>query len=909
MSNIDRKYAYHDDGVLPAQGEYGVTYLTLYSSGAGNTYDGWIWDPDRINYSETARTFGYRNPSYPDYCWDDEVVVDLSNAQTRQESSSDSAQGRIVSFNTNVSDRPILLRDIDVTGMTEEEREARATTVLFTAIPLVKDAYIQANIEIAMKMNLSPNNTTGNVRVEAFYIINNESDRTMRPHPINYYSVARADEYNIFNPIYFNLALNHEDHNYIGVKLIVSGGTAEIGISDDPDYGDAIITITSFGMTGDNVYSGKPQSLEIYGKEYVPIGYKINEADYTVLCTYDTGEIYDVSRLCDYNPNIGTKIVDPVTTLSAYYQGLTASMYLYLAQVESIELIGLSDFYGDEYELNRDDYVVMAYYDTGDIMDVTNEQDLTFSPAMGTTITDDTRLTATYMPEYMPGSTFEDSMDITKHAPILTAYNNENGLQYHLYDNYLIDITGNSRLNKSDGSIVNEVIELPTSIKTYFNANHIVNYRMKWSATGDIGGFKVLYAKANSVQDYPEGEYGILSKLINFDNVRIKPYYIQYPSNQESDIEYNPITFSFAYTDLTSNDLMFIKTNTDYITVGNKKTIVTPFFAGCLKITNLDFAEGWDLSEIEYADSMFKGCVKLNDISATSSWVFDKIIRVSDMFASCTDLKNVQAVSEWNLSKVQYADRMFRRSGLISMRNLANCNMGTYYTNNIYTSCEEMFAYSDIESLNGFSNFYNNCKIKSLYRMFAWCDKLKNLSGCENALFSRYDQVYFTGMFMGCSNLEYIGAITMCDTSTVTRASTMFYECDKIKDPYTVGNMDLHNCTDFRGMLATLAYDSTESVNIELHGENIIFNNIFKTTKRQGVTVIDYNSASGRKYNRTTKQVQSGGMFGNRDCFYISAASDPGYPFIEFEHPSLLPDWYKKMIAENITPGVIYSYN
>ena len=60
MSNIERSYSYHDDGVLPSQGEYGVTYLTLYSSGAGNVYDGWIWDPDRINYSETERTFGYR---------------------------------------------------------------------------------------------------------------------------------------------------------------------------------------------------------------------------------------------------------------------------------------------------------------------------------------------------------------------------------------------------------------------------------------------------------------------------------------------------------------------------------------------------------------------------------------------------------------------------------------------------------------------------------------------------------------------------------------------------------------------------------------------------------------------------------------------------------------------------------
>ena len=196
MSNIERKYSYLDEGVFPEIGEYGVTYLTLYSSGAGNVYDGWMWDPDRVHYSETERTFGYRNPDYPDYCWDDEVVVDLSNAQSRQESS-EFAQGRITSFNTNVSSRPIVLQDIDITGLDEEEREALATTVLFSAIPLVKDAYIQAMVEVQMKVNISPTNTNGMVRVEAFYILNDESDRTMRPNPVHTFAVSTANERHI----------------------------------------------------------------------------------------------------------------------------------------------------------------------------------------------------------------------------------------------------------------------------------------------------------------------------------------------------------------------------------------------------------------------------------------------------------------------------------------------------------------------------------------------------------------------------------------------------------------------------------------------------------------------------------------------------------------------------------------
>ena len=436
MKNIERKYAYHDDGVFPEQGEDGTTYLTLYSSESGNTYDGWIWDPDRMHYSETERTFGYRYPQNENYCWDDEVVVDLSNAQTREETS-EYATGRLVSFNTNVSDTPIVLQDVDITGMTEAEREAAATTILFTMIPLTKAAYIHAQIEVQMKMNLSPDNTTGNVRVESFYILNDKSDRTMRPHPINHYTVTRANEYNILPLIYYNPALKSEDHNYIGVKLLVSGGTAEIGISDNPQYGDAIITIVSNGMKGDRIESSKPSSIEISGKDTYPPGYKLNEDDFYVLCTYDDDMVYDVSRLCVYNPPMGTELVDQTTTLTASYQGMSDSMDLYLAQCESIELIGMAAFQ-DSYTLDINDFVVYGYFDNGDVYEITDQ--CTFSPAMGTTISTDTVVTATYAPAYMPGSTFQSTCTIRQYS--YRWGDSNRGLIYTVYPDGSADISG-----------------------------------------------------------------------------------------------------------------------------------------------------------------------------------------------------------------------------------------------------------------------------------------------------------------------------------------------------------------------------------------------------------------------------------------------------------------------------------
>lgn len=460
MSNIDRKYKYYDEGVLPEEGEYGVTYLTLYSSNAGNIYDGWIWDPEhKTTESQTSRTFGYRHPEYPDYCYDDEVVVDLSNPQSREESEFE--QGRITSFNTSVSSTPIFISDAgDVSALTEEEREAKATTVLFSAIPLIDDSYIHAEIEIQAKMNISPDNTTGRVRVEAFYILNDESDRTMRPHPIAHTSVAKDNEYDTFRFLYWNPALRHEEPNYIGVKLLVSGGTAEIGISDNPEYGDAIITLTSAGLTGDNIFSGEPLYIELSGKEEVGPGYKLDVNDYKVLAYYDTDEVYDVTRLCEFDPVMGTEITEAVTYLNAYYHNLSDMMMIFLGQVLYIELTGNEEIYG-EYTLDISDYKVTAYLDNGEEWDVTDQ--CTFDPPMGTTLTTDTTLTATYRPFWMEGQVFTDSLDlVASGSPTSTHGDPRFGLVYKYYG-YLdtigqygkgnIDLYDRPQYIQPDGSI------------------------------------------------------------------------------------------------------------------------------------------------------------------------------------------------------------------------------------------------------------------------------------------------------------------------------------------------------------------------------------------------------------------------------------------------------------------------
>ena len=808
MSNIERRYAYLDEGVFPEEGEYGVTYLTLYSSNAGNIYDGWVYDPyNRVRESFTERTYGYRNPDYPQYCWDDEVVVDLSNAQSRQESS-EYIQGRITSFNTNVSDRPIILQDIDITGLTEEERENLATTVLFSAIPLVQDAYIQANVEVQCKCNLSPDNTSGEMRIEAFYILNDESDRTMRPNPVHTFTVSSANERHTLPWLYWNPALRHEDHNYIGVKLICTGGTAEIGISDNPDYGDAMITLASAGLTGDHIDSGNPVYLEIFGKEEVVGGYELDINDYTVLCTYDTGEIYDVTRLCSFNPAMGTPITEALTTLTATYMGLHASMTIRLGMVESIELMGADIFYGS-IRLELKDYTVLAYMDNGDIMDVTAE--CTFSPAMGTTINADTTLTATYSPYWMQGAEFTDSMEIEKQSLVAygSNYDTEDHLVYSLYSDNHIIITGNAtHLDQSGENVINEHVTVPGSLESYIYDN---GYTLEWAAEGKISGYKSI-ASATINNDQLSNWKGLCHSMRGFDDVEIT-----------SHMENGGILLDFQFErDLTSSMLKWLR-NVDNSPIRSSRgssDSVNGMFIGCEALTNVDFASAFNISGAIDTSYMCAYCLSLKNIDGFKYLDMSSVRDAEAMFLKCTQLETISASSNWNLLRLEDASRMF--DGDISLSNidafwfwrpdrLSNLTamlrgIGADHVSGLknwdkssWRSIGAMVDGSKIVDLDGLQDIdFSNMGYDTIYFGASGCPELISLDGCEDWVLSPNCQIQFKNN----PKLVDISAVSNWDFTSLRICDEMFAYDESLEDLTPLTNIDFSSIRTARGMFA-----------------------------------------------------------------------------------------------------------
>ena len=905
MSNIERKYSYLDEGVFPEIGEYGVTYLTLYSSGAGNVYDGWMWDPDRVHYSETERTFGYRNPDYPDYCWDDEVVVDLSNAQSRQESS-EFAQGRITSFNTNVSSRPIVLQDIDITGLDEEEREALATTVLFSAIPLVKDAYIQAMVEVQMKVNLSSTNTNGMVRVEAFYILNDESDRTMRPNPVHTFAVSTANERHTLPWLYWNPALNHEDNNYIGVKLLCTGGTAEIGISDDPEYGDAMITLTSAGLTGDHIDSGYPVSLDIYGKSMVPPGYKLKESDYTVLCTYDTGEVYEVTRLCEFTPPMGTKIVNPVTTLTANYQGLTASMSIALAQLEEIQLIPVSMQYEDEYTFDISDYTVLAYFDSGDIMDVTEDENTVYNPVMGTTITQTTTLTATYTPEWAPGSSFEDEVEIeivASHTAIDTGTNALGGLLYTLYDDGVVEITGNANVMgevPADGNY-HEVIAIPSNIRQDIISEGFETYTLKWNAEGEIGGAYL-----------PGGTGFLLSRMIDFSNVQIKPYIAKYPQGTSS--ASNPVQIYFSgQSELTSSDLSFLS-NITYVDVDNVPVSVTtgdysPYleygtlngaFQNCESITDLDFLSNVDFSRVTDTASMFAYCTSLNDIEGLKNANMGRVTTMNSMFIRCESLESARDISLWDPAVVINTAQMFAYTALENLAGVGQVRFGRSINGNVTNN--SMFAYSNLNDLYGIDpDWFKNSKLQPS-RIFENITSLTSLNGSAGLDLSTNRSVQ--QMFSGSTKLRDISAAASWNVTGVRTYSSMFSN-NAVRNLDYLSGWDLSSGNTFNGMLGFAPSDSQHWTEVSECTINSWMFSGFMSSKAD-TAVLTFRKLGNVNYLQIHEVATidgysyyvTGGMFFGRDLLRIDSNNNA-----IFYNNSAIPDWYKTRSETYINAG------
>ena len=558
------------------------------------------------------------------------------------------AEGRILTFNTLISDSPIVINDTDITDLTDAQRLQKATTILSTRLPMEKAEQVFAEIEIAVKCNISEDNLQGNMRFEAFYVLNGEVDKEIRPHSIQHFTVQTENEWNIIRLFYLTPELSI-GNNLLAVKLLCTGGTAEIGISaEDTDYGDALMVCKSEGLPiGQVIEDVRPVSITLTGQDEYAYLDTIHLADFTVTCQYSNGNTYDITSLVNFNPIMDTVVGNDDFTLRASYMGLTSDLPILVDKVDSLEVTGPSSIH-TAHRLNLEDYTVKAVLQSGDKIDVTKE--CTFDPAMGTVLTEDTDMVVTYAPLWTETSPEMEifSLEMATVVETLTGGAAPNDtITYTLYDDDYVRITGHPQeYGTYQAGYTYSTFELPsfTTMPRQYTLEFALN---------DMDNYQYRQKVSLNFPQLPGGK-GIIKKIVN------NTYYEYYGGMRQYKIEeiWNKINFK-GQSLITSKDLcniLQVNSINAYSSKEQHALDLSYSFEYCTNLTNLNFFgygdENHSLSLNGITgnctlEGMFKDCWYLSDISYLGTINYyggsggAPEIDASSLFENCDELRNI----------------------------------------------------------------------------------------------------------------------------------------------------------------------------------------------------------------------------------------------------------------------------
>lgn len=550
------------------------------------------------------------------------------------------AEGRILSFNTLLSDNPITIPDTDITNITEALKLQKSTTILSARLPMEKAGQVFVETEIAVKCNISQDNLQGNVRFEALYVLNGEVDKEIRPHSIQNFTIQTEDEWNIIRLLYLTPELEI-GNNTLVVKLLCSGGVAEVGISaENSDYGDAFMVCTSEGLPiGQVIDDVRPVSIALTGKDEYNYLDEIHLADFTVTCQYSNGDTYDVTNLVTFDPIMDTVIGNDDFTLTASYMGLTSELPIVVNKIDHLEVLGPSLIHG-EYTTKIEDFTVNAVLTSGDEIVITDQ--CTFDPVMGTSITEDTTMSVSYVPlwtEENPEMTLFNFEMATVLESIAGVGNANDGILYTLYDDDYIRISGS---NKEYGSYQNGYTYTVLQIPSFTDLPEEYTLEFALTTTGSYPqmGF---YFPVKNISGVIKGK---IKKIVN----NCTFYYGD--KGHAFDRVWKILNFK-GQSLLTSEDMSRLLRLNWVMGTENKVAQNIDWssaFEGCTSLTDINFAtysNGYgfffnDCGTINL-DSMFKGCSNLTTLPTRSFNFYNTgtSMNCSSMFEDCDKLRTI----------------------------------------------------------------------------------------------------------------------------------------------------------------------------------------------------------------------------------------------------------------------------
>ena len=200
-------------------------------------------------------------------------------------------------------------------------------------------------------------------------------------------------------------------------------------------------------------------------------------------------------------------------------------------------------------------------------------------------------------------------------------------------------------------------------------------------------------------------------------------------------------------------------------------------------LTNIDFRDNFNTSNVTSMSVMFRGCSSLTSLNL-SNFNTANVTSMSDMFHDCSSLTSLN-LSNFNTANVTDMQRMFGGCSSLTSLNLSNFN-----TANVTNMYAMFYDCSSLTSLN-LSNF-NTSNVTNMYGMFNNCSSLTSLNLSN---FNTSNVTSMAIMFYLCSSLTSLN-LSNFNTANVTDMSAMFIGCSSL----TSLNLSNFNTSNVTGM-------------------------------------------------------------------------------------------------------------
>ena len=216
-------------------------------------------------------------------------------------------------------------------------------------------------------------------------------------------------------------------------------------------------------------------------------------------------------------------------------------------------------------------------------------------------------------------------------------------------------------------------------------------------------------------------------------------------------------------------------------------TNMKAMFNSCSSLTSIDLSS-FNTSNVTDMQFMFYGCSSLTSLDL-SSFNTSNVTNMGTMFCQCHSLTSLD-LSSFNTANVTSMYEMFYDCSSLTSLNLSNFN-----TANV-TDMSWMFSgCSSLNSLN-LSNF-NTANVTDMGWMFYYCSSLTSL---DLSSFNTANVEWMVRMFMGCRSLTSLN-LSNFNTANVTDMGFMFYDCSSLTslnlsnfNTANVGSMDHMFC-------------------------------------------------------------------------------------------------------------------